>query len=96
MEQHAATLRPWVGGRRSIAFKVPLTSGRIGRKVRLGVFSRGHEIASGRRPAYESWLVSECSKVEQTAKIEGSANGMFGESINDYCGPDKGRAGLFD
>ena len=65
-------------------------------KKLLGVLSRGHEIASVDRPAYGSWLVSECSKVEQTAKIEGSANGMFGKSINDYCGPDKGRAGLFD
>ena len=55
-----------------------------------------HQIWRFGAAAYGSWLVSEYSKVEQSAKIEGSANGMFGKSINDYCGPDKGRAGLFD
>ena len=30
---------------------VPLTGGRIGRKVVLGVLSRGHEIPFGGRPA---------------------------------------------
>jgi len=35
----------------AVALGVRLTNGRIGRKVRLGVFSRGHEIASGGRPA---------------------------------------------
>jgi len=36
------------------ALDVPLTSGRIGRKVLLGVLSRGYEIAPGGRPACES------------------------------------------
>ena len=35
-----------------VLLSVPLTGGRIGRKVLLGVLSRGHEIASVERPAY--------------------------------------------
>ena len=47
----------------SVPQDVPLTGGRIGRKVLLGVLSRGHEIPFGGRPAcgrYEKFFATNC------------------------------------
>ena len=59
---------------RKCPVEVPLTGGRIGRQMRLGVLSRGHEIASGGRPVSRSSKYSVDEPPDHS--FDEDANGM--------------------